>query len=84
MNIYTKKFKERINIKIDLLDAKGVKVNINTKGDGYANEYLLEKTVYELNSFNIPQKTKKNTNLARKKKNRETKKKKEKRNKRKS
>ena len=78
MNIYTKKFKERINIKIDLLDAKGVKVNINTKGDGYANEYLLEKTVYELNSFNIPQKTEENTNLARKKNKRETKKKKRK------
>ena len=78
MNIYTKKFKERINIKIDLLDAKGVKVNINTKGDGYANEYLLEKTVYELNSFNIPQKTEEDTNLARKKNNRETKKKKKK------
>ena len=78
MNIYTKKFKERINIKIDLLDAKGVKVNINTKGDVYANEYLVEKTVYELNSFNIPQKTEEDTNLARKKNNRETKKKKKK------
>ena len=57
LNIFTKKFKERMNIKIDLLDAKGEKVNINTKGDVYANEYLVEKTVYELNSFNIPQKT---------------------------
>ena len=46
LNIFTKKFKERMNIKIDLLDAKGEKVNINTKGDVYANEYLLEKTVY--------------------------------------
>ena len=57
LGIYTKKFKERMNIKIDLVDAKGEKVNINTKGDVYANEYLIEKTVYELNSFNIPQKT---------------------------
>ena len=61
LNIFTKKFKERMNIKIDLLDAKGEKVNINTKGDVYANEYLLEKTVYELNSFNIPQKTEEET-----------------------
>ena len=57
LGIYTKKFKERMNIKIDLVDSKGEKVNINTKGDVYANEYLIEKTVYELNSFNIPQKT---------------------------
>ena len=55
--IFTKKYKERMNIKIDLIDAKGEKVNINSKGDIYANEYLVEKTVYELNSFNIPQKT---------------------------
>ena len=46
-----------MNIKIDLIDAKGEKVNINSKGDVYSNEYLVEKTVYELNSFNIPQKT---------------------------
>ena len=57
LGIFTKKYKERMNIKIDLIDAKGEKVNINTKGDVYANEYLIEKTVYELNSFNIPQKT---------------------------
>ena len=55
--VFTKKFKERMNIKIDLIDAKGEKVNINSKGDVYSNEYLIEKNVYELNSFNIPQKT---------------------------
>ena len=55
--VFTKKFKERMNIKIDLIDAKGEKVNINSKGDVYSNEYLVEKTVYELNSFKIPQKT---------------------------
>ena len=55
--VFAKKFKERMNIKIDLIDAKGEKVNINSKGDVYSNEYLIEKTVYELNSFNIPQKT---------------------------
>ena len=57
LSIFTKKYKERMNIKIDLADAKGEKININTKGDAYANEYLIEKTVYELHSFNIPQKT---------------------------
>ena len=56
LTIFTKKFKERMNIKIDLIDSKGEKVNINSKEDIYANEYLIEKTVYELNSFNIPQK----------------------------
>ena len=56
LGIFTKKFKDRATIKIDLIDAKGEKVNINSKGDVYANEYLVEKTVYELNSFNIPQK----------------------------
>ena len=61
LGIFTKKFKERMNIKIDLLDAKGEKVNINSKGDVYANEYLIEKTVYELNSYNIPQKTEEDT-----------------------
>ena len=61
LGIFTKKFKERTNIKIDLIDAKGEKVNINSKGDVYANEYLIEKTVYELNSYNIPQKTEEDT-----------------------
>ena len=55
LGIFTKKFKERMNIKIDLIDAKGEKININSRGDVYANEYLIEKTVYELNSFNLPQ-----------------------------
>ncbi len=61
LNIFNKKYKERMNIKIDLIDSKGEKVNINSKGDVYANEYLIEKTVYELNSFNIPQKTEEDT-----------------------
>ena len=56
LTMFTKKYKERMNIKIDLVDPKGEKVNINSKGDTYANEYLIEKTVYELHSFNIPQK----------------------------
>ena len=66
LGIFTKKFKERMNIKIDLIDAKGEKVNINSKGDVYANEYLIEKTVYELNSFNIPQKTEEETKESKK------------------
>ena len=53
--IYTNKNKEISNIKIDLVDSKREKININSKGDIYANEYLIEKTVYELNSYNIPQ-----------------------------
>ena len=61
LGIFTKKFKERMTIKIDLIDAKGEKVNINSRGDVYANEYLIEKTAYELNSFNIPQKTEDDT-----------------------
>ena len=61
LGLFTKKFKERMTIKIDLIDAKGEKVNINSRGDVYANEYLIEKTVYELNSFNIPQKTEDDT-----------------------
>jgi len=61
LGLFTKKFKERMTIKIDLIDSKGEKVNINSRGDVYANEYLIEKTVYELNSFNIPQKTEDDT-----------------------
>ena len=57
LTVFTKKYKERMNIKIDLVDAKGEKVNINSRGDAYANEYLIEKTCYELHSFNLPQKT---------------------------
>ncbi len=57
LSIFSKKYKERANIKIDLVDIKGEKVNINSKGDTYANEYLIEKTVYELHSYNIPSKT---------------------------
>lgn len=56
LSVFTKKYKDRMNIKIDLVDSKGEKVNINSKGDTYANEYLVEKTVYELHSFNLPQK----------------------------
>ena len=49
---FKKKYKNRVNMKIDLVDSKGDKVNISTKADLYSNEYLVEKTVYELNWFN--------------------------------
>ena len=52
INTYRKKYKDRVNIRIDLADAKGEKVSIIDKFDLYANEYLAEKTVYELHSFN--------------------------------
>ena len=52
INQYKEKYKKRMNIKIDLSDSKGEKVNINNKGDIYANEILIEKTCYELFSFN--------------------------------
>ena len=52
INTYRKKYKDRVNIRIDLADAKGEKVNILDKFDLYANDYLVEKTVYELHSFN--------------------------------
>ncbi len=51
ISTYRKKYKERMNIRIDLADAKGEKLNIIDKFDLYANEYLVEKTVYELYSF---------------------------------
>ena len=52
ISTYRKKYKDRMNIRIDLADAKGEKVSIIDKFDLYANEYLAEKTVYELHSFN--------------------------------
>ena len=52
ISTFRKKFKDRMNIRIDLADAKGEKVNIIDKFDLYANDYLVEKTVYELHSFN--------------------------------
>ena len=52
ISTFRKKYKDRMNIRIDLADAKGEKVNIIDKFDLYANDYLVEKTVYELHSFN--------------------------------
>ena len=50
--IFKKKQKNKMNIKIDLVDSKGDKVNIFTKADLNSKEYLVEKTVYELNWIN--------------------------------
>ena len=52
ISTFRKKYKDRMNIRIDLADAKGETVNIIDKFDLYANDYLVEKTVYELHSFN--------------------------------
>ena len=52
INVYKKKYKERNNIKIDLADAKGEKINIYNKYDDNASEFLMDKTVYELYAFN--------------------------------
>ena len=79
--MYTNKYKEITDIKIDLVDSKGEKININSKGDLYANEYLIEKTVYELNSYNIPQKSEEDNKDSKKATKKEEKKKETKENK---
>lgn len=43
INEYDKK-----TLKIDLVDGNGERVNITTKGDCYAKEYLIDKQCYEL------------------------------------
>ena len=52
---FRKKNKNKMDLKIDLLDSKGEKMNLTSKDDIYANEYLEERTVYELNYYNIPE-----------------------------
>ena len=46
---FKKKLKMKVNMIIDLVDAKGDKVNINGKPDQIAKDYLNDRTVYELN-----------------------------------
>ena len=46
---FKKKLKMKVNMIIDLVDAKGDKVNINAKPDQIAKDYLNDRTVYELN-----------------------------------
>ena len=46
---FKQKAKTKVNMVIDLVDAKGEKVNINGKPDQIAKDYLNDKTVYELN-----------------------------------
>ena len=45
---YKKMQKNKANIVIELYDSKGDKVNIYNKLETYANEYLQDKTVYDL------------------------------------
>ena len=52
---FRKKNKNKMDLKIDLIDSKGEKMNITSKDDIYANEYLEERTVYELNYYYIPE-----------------------------
>lgn len=48
---FIKMNKNKMNIKIELIDHKGDKVNINTKGQAYALEYLEGQRCYELNKY---------------------------------
>ena len=48
---FRKKYKNRVTMKIELVDVKGEKVNLATKDNLICNEYLADKTVYELNSY---------------------------------
>lgn len=48
---FVKMNKIKSNIKIELVDHKGDKVNINTKGQAYAMEYLEGQRCYELNKY---------------------------------
>ena len=54
LTIYKKKNKEKMGIKIDLVDIKGEPLTIYNKGDGYASEFLADRAIYELHSFNVP------------------------------
>ena len=40
---------DKTKLKIELVDIHGDKVNINSKNDIYANQYLVDKQCYELN-----------------------------------
>lgn len=42
---------DRTVLKIELVDGNGEKVNINTKGDLYANQYLIDRQCYELHKL---------------------------------
>jgi hypothetical protein len=44
---------EKKKLKIDLVDVNGDRLNIHTKGDAYANSYLIDRQCYELHrSYN--------------------------------
>ena len=44
-----------MNLTIDLIDSNGEVMNINDNLESLANEFLENKTVYELNYIKIPE-----------------------------
>ena len=52
---FKKKNKDKVNLKIELFDSKGETVNINENVESIANEFLLDKTVFELYYFKYPE-----------------------------
>ena len=52
---FKKKNKDKVNLKIELFDSKGESVNINENIESIANEFLLDKTVFELYYFKYPE-----------------------------
>ena len=52
---FKKKNKDKVNLKIELFDSKGEVVNINENIESIANEFLLDKTVFELYYFKYPE-----------------------------
>ena len=65
---FKKKNKDKVNLKIELFDSKGETVNINENVESIANEFLLDKTVFELYYFKYPEIKKKEEKKKEKKK----------------
>ena len=56
---FKKQNKSKMNLTIDLIDSNGEVMNINDNLESLANEFLENKTVYELNYIKIPEEEKK-------------------------
>ena len=56
---FKKQNKSKMNLTIDLIDSNGEVMNINDNLESLANEFLENKTAYELNYINIPDEEKK-------------------------
>ena len=52
---FKKQNKSKMNLTIDLIDSNGDPVNINDNLESLANEFLENKTVYELNYIKLPE-----------------------------